>query len=102
VTVLLSSHLLGQVQEVCDRVGILAEGVLVREGRLDQLIATENQTELILENASKELVNEIETLAIASGAKVIGHRKSTTTLERLFLEVTKKPNDADHTDANKS
>ncbi len=32
ITVLLSSHLLGQVQEVCDRVGILAEGVLVREG----------------------------------------------------------------------
>ena len=26
VTVLLSSHLLGQVQEICDRVGILAEG----------------------------------------------------------------------------
>jgi ABC-2 type transport system ATP-binding protein len=34
ITILLSSHLLGQVQEVCDRVGILANGVPVREGAL--------------------------------------------------------------------
>ena len=37
ITVLLSSHLLEQVQEVCDRVGILANGVLVREGRIEEL-----------------------------------------------------------------
>ena len=56
VTVLLSSHLLGQVQEICDRVGILAQGRLVREGPLRDMIAIENQTELILENASPELL----------------------------------------------
>jgi ABC-2 type transport system ATP-binding protein len=89
ITVLLSSHLLAQAQEMCDRVGILANGVLVREGRLDQLIAIENQTELVLENASDALVNEIEALAINSKAKLIARRKSTTTLERLFLEATR-------------
>ncbi len=46
ITVLLSSHLLAQAQEICDRVGILADGVLVREGHLQELIAIENQTEL--------------------------------------------------------
>src|SRR3989442_14272615 len=30
ITVLLSSHLLAQVQEICDRVGSLANGILVR------------------------------------------------------------------------
>ena len=45
VTVLLSSHLLSQVQEICDRVGILARGVLVREGRLEELIAIDNRSE---------------------------------------------------------
>jgi ABC-2 type transport system ATP-binding protein len=89
ITVLLSSHLLAQAQEMCDRVGILANGVLVREGRLDQLIAIENQTELVLENASDALVNEIEALAINSNAKLIARRGSTTTLERLFLDATK-------------
>jgi ABC-2 type transport system ATP-binding protein len=89
ITVLLSSHLLAQVQEVCDRVGILAGGVLVHEGRLEELIAVENQTELALENASDQLVNEIEALAANSGAKLVARRRSTTTLERLFLEATR-------------
>src|SRR5437764_1770410 len=89
ITVLLSSHLLAQAQEMCDRVGILANGVLVCEGRLEQLIAIENQTELVLENASDTLVAEIEALAANSQAKLIARRKSTTTLERLFLEATR-------------
>ena len=88
VTVLLSSHLLAQVQEVCDRVGILAGGVLVREGKLEELIATENQTEIVLENASDKLLGEMEILAAKSQARIIARRRSTTTLERLFLEAT--------------
>jgi len=90
ITVLLSSHLLTQVQEICDRVGILARGVLVREGRLEELIAIENRSELVLENASEALVNEIEKLAANSNARLIDRRKSTTTLERLFLEATQE------------
>jgi ABC-2 type transport system ATP-binding protein len=89
ITVLLSSHLLAQAQEICDRVGILADGVLVREGRLQELIAIENQTELVIADASSQLVGEIESLINRSDAKLIERRKSTTTLERLFLEATK-------------
>ncbi len=91
ITVLLSSHLLTQVQEVCDRVGILARGALVSEGRLQELIAIENRSELVLENASEALVKEIEKLAANSNARLIDRRKSTTTLERLFLEATQEP-----------
>jgi len=36
-TVLLSSHLLGEVQQVCDRVGVIAEGRLLREGTVSEL-----------------------------------------------------------------
>jgi ABC-2 type transport system ATP-binding protein len=91
-TVLLSSHLLGQVQEICDRVGILADGVLVREGALDDLLAIENQIDLVLEDASPELVDEIERLVAQSDARVIERGRSRTSLERLFLEATEKPN----------
>src|SRR5207245_6970689 len=90
ITVLLSSHLLAQAQEICDRVGILVYSARVREGRLEELIAIENQTELVLENASGTLLNEIAGIAARSNARVIERRKSTTTLERLFLEATKK------------
>jgi ABC-2 type transport system ATP-binding protein len=89
ITVLLSSHLLAQAQEICDRVGILADGVLVREGRLQELIAIENQTEFVITDASDELIREIESAVSRSKAKLIERRKSTTTLERLFLEATK-------------
>ncbi len=94
ITVLLSSHLLAQAQEICDRVGILADGVLVREGRLQELIAIENQTELVIADASPPLVDEIESLINRSNAKLIERRKSTTTLERLFLEATAKNDEA--------
>ena len=94
MTVLLSSHLLGQVQEICDRIGILAEGVLVREGALSDLLGIENQTELILENASDDLVDEIETLAGQSGARVIERGRPRTSLERLFLEATRPADEA--------
>ena len=88
ITVLLSSHLLAQAQEICDRVGILADGALVREGRLEELIAIENQTELVVANASSGLIDEIESLINRSNAKLIERRRSTTTLEKLFLDAT--------------
>src|SRR5436190_17560475 len=90
ITVLLSSHLLAQAQEICDRVGILADGVLVCQGHLQELIAIESQTELVIADASAQLVNEIESVISRSNAKLIERRKSTTTLERLFLEATAK------------
>jgi ABC-type multidrug transport system ATPase subunit len=36
-TVLLSSHLLSEMEQVCDRVGIIRQGRLVREGTVDEL-----------------------------------------------------------------
>ena len=91
VTVLLSSHLLGQVQEICDRIGILAQGKLVREGAIEELLAVENRTEIVLRDASPALLQEISALARKSGAEVVEERKSHTTLERLFLEATEVP-----------
>ena len=88
ITVLLSSHLLAQAQEICDRVGILADGVLVREGHLEELIAIENQTEFVIADASPRLAEEIESLINRSNAKLIARRKSTTSLEKLFLDAT--------------
>jgi ABC-2 type transport system ATP-binding protein len=40
ITVLLSSHLMGEVEELCDRVAIVRSGRVVYEGALDELLAT--------------------------------------------------------------
>ncbi|MEO7168241.1 MAG: ABC transporter ATP-binding protein [Spartobacteria bacterium] len=90
ITVLLSSHLLAQVQEICDRVGILAQGVLVREGRVEDLLAVENQTELILENATPEVLAQITALLEHSPTNLVAQRQPQTTLEHLFLDATKR------------
>jgi ABC-type multidrug transport system ATPase subunit len=36
-TVLLSSHLMAEVEQVCDRAGVIDRGVLVKEGTVDEL-----------------------------------------------------------------
>ena len=87
-TVLLSSHLLTQVQEVCDRVGILHRGRLMREGQLQSLLGIENQTELILENASPDLLDGLEQQIASTSARLIVRRKPQASLEQLFLKVT--------------
>jgi ABC-2 type transport system ATP-binding protein len=90
ITVLVTSHLLEQMQEVCDRVGIMAHGRMVREGRLEDLIAVENQTEMVLENATPELLAKIRDLVAkdGGGSKILHSGHPRTTLERLFLEAT--------------
>jgi ABC-2 type transport system ATP-binding protein len=92
ITVLLSSHLLAQVQEICDRVGILADGVLVREGRVEDLLAIEDQTELILQNATPEVLAQIAALLEKSPTRLVEQRQPQTTLENLFLSATKPVN----------
>lgn len=91
ITVLVTSHLLEQMQEVCDRVGIMAHGKMMREGRVEDLIAVENQTELVLEDASPELLAQIASLVERNGAaRLLSSGHPRTTLERLFLEATEE------------
>jgi len=87
-TILLTSHLLEQVQEVCDRVGILAKGRLVREGSLDILTGVSGQTEYVIENSSPELEGEIAKLAASHGARLLSSRQPQMDLETVFLRAT--------------
>jgi len=50
-TIFLNSHLLSEVEKLCDRVGILEGGKLVREGRVEELTRTRNAYALKIEGA---------------------------------------------------
>ena len=90
ITVFLCSHLLEQVQEVCDHVGIICKGKMVKEVRLEDLISIEDQTEIVLKDASPELISQITALVAGSaGASLVRTGKPRTTLERIFLHETK-------------
>jgi ABC-2 type transport system ATP-binding protein len=94
ITVFLCSHLLEQVQEVCDHVGIIFKGKMVKEGRLEDLIAIEDQTEIVLKDASPELISQITALVGATaGTSLVRTGKPRGTLERLFLRETTRGDD---------
>ena len=88
-TVLLTSHLLEQVQEVCDRVGIMARGTMVRHGPVSDLVTVGGQTEYLVENATPELEEKIRAITEASGAKFLTARKPEKSLESVFIEATR-------------
>jgi ABC-2 type transport system ATP-binding protein len=87
-TVLLTSHLLEQVQEICDRVGIMARGEMIREGALADLVSVKNQTEFVIENATPEIRSQIEHLLQNSPSKLVATRQPQRSLESVFLELT--------------
>ncbi len=87
-TILLTSHLLEQVQEICDRVGIMARGEMIREGPLEDLVRVKNQTEFVIENSTPELAAQIQNLVAASRASLVATRQPERSLETVFLELT--------------
>ena len=74
-TVFFSSHVLGQVEAVCDRVGILHEGELVTEDSIEGLRdASDNEATLILtvDDATDDDLDPVRRLDGVSGAAVDG------------------------------
>ena len=74
-TVFFSSHVLGQVEAVCDRVGILHEGELVTEDSIEGLRAdTDSEETLILtvDDATDDDIGAVRALDGVSGAAVDG------------------------------
>jgi len=60
IGVLLSSHLLEQVERLCDRIGIFSRGRLVAEGTMAELSARAGGTELHLDEIYRRLVSSKE------------------------------------------
>ena len=56
VTVFLNSHLLTEVEAVCDRVAIVSQGRVVASGPLDELAGTVSRLRLLLDRVDRELL----------------------------------------------
>ena len=53
-TVFLSSHILPEVEQICDRVVIIDRGRLVRAGRLDEILGRSAKVEIVVDQVSEE------------------------------------------------
>ena len=62
-TVFFSTHIISDVEMICDRVGILMKGELVNVGRLDEIMdAKVKYVEVIARNVSKEMLAHMEAM----------------------------------------
>lgn len=86
-TILLCSHQLADVQDVCDRVAILHQGELREMGRVDSLLKVRDVTEVHAKGMSEDLKNRIADLIRSEGGEVVQVDNPTTTMEELFLDI---------------
>ncbi|MBA3789864.1 MAG: ATP-binding cassette domain-containing protein [Rubrobacter sp.] len=113
-TVLLSSHLLGEVEQICDRVGVISKGSLVAEGSVaelrgkqgllvraepteeaaqiaEKLVGVEEVAELggaLRLTTDPERAAEINAKLVSAGLRVSELRPAGQSLEEAFLELT--------------
>ena len=93
-TVLLSSHLLAQIEGLCDRVAILHRGKLVREGRIDDLVEERDAESLVVQGLSAEGRAVVEAEIKAQGGRLARVEKPRLSLDAYFLkEVHERENE---------
>jgi ABC-2 type transport system ATP-binding protein len=88
-TVILCSHRLDDVQDVCDRIAILYEGELQELGNVQHLLQDAKRLELRASGVqlTEELRQELEEVLRNHGGKLDSLGHPTTTLEDLFLRI---------------
>lgn len=90
-TILLSSHLLADVEDVCDRIAILYGGQIRKEGRVHDLLTQAQVTQISAEGLSDPTVQKVVDLIRADKGEIpvaVDHPR--TRLEALFLQVVQE------------
>ena len=88
-TVLMCSHLLADVQDVCDRIAILYQGDLKEMGRVDSLLKVRDVTQFKAEKLPTDAIDEIRQIVDKHGGNMLEVDNPRTTLEDLFLQIVR-------------
>jgi len=92
-TVLLSSHLLADVQDVCDTIAILHQGQTKVHGSVRDILVKRDSLSLTFKDMSDATRQKIEELAKADGARLIHAENTLETLEDVFLRAVQDSGD---------
>lgn len=89
-TILLCSHLLADVEDVCDRVAIMFGGKVQRYGTVDDLLTDENATTIRTNQLDAETLGEVRALLERKGKSIESVEQPRQRLEALFLEIVQE------------
>lgn len=92
-TVVMCSHLLADVQDVCDRIAILYGGELKELGRVDDLLKEQDVTEMVTSQLSEEAVEDIKAVLEKHNATLRTVGQPNNSLEDLFLKTVQRSKD---------
>lgn len=85
-TVLITSHLLGQIEDICDRVAILDRGRLLLEGAVRDLVGRADRQTLVVEKLPDAELAELRAWLTARGRVLEAVEQPRARLDRIFLE----------------
>lgn len=89
-TVVICSHLLPDVQDVCDRIAILYAGELKVLGKFEDLLKSQGQTQLISSQLSDEAIADVKAVLAKHHAELVSVDHPTASLEDLFLTTVRE------------
>lgn len=89
-TVLLCSHLLADVQDVCDRITILFRGKMQTLGQVNELLQVRDVAQIQATGLTEQQLEEVRQFVDRLGAKQTQITHPTTTLEDLFVRVVRQ------------
>ena len=89
-TILLTSHLLTQVEETCDHIGIIVHGQLICSGPLADLRTPTQEIEIVIQGGSASLAESIAETINRHGGKMISSQPHQRSLEEFYLEATQR------------
>jgi ABC-2 type transport system ATP-binding protein len=89
-TIVLSSHLLGDVEDVCDRVAIMFGGKIREEGACRDLLVQQDTTTIETSVLDDQTITEIEQVLARRGKSIARVDHPRQRLEALFLDIVAK------------
>ncbi|MEE9211067.1 MAG: ABC transporter ATP-binding protein [Phycisphaeraceae bacterium] len=89
-TILLCSHLLADVEDVCDRVAIMYGGKIVEHGGLDQLLTQTHTTTIQSPRLDEKTIQQIENVLARQGKHIEKVTQPRQSLEHKFLDLVKR------------